>query len=405
MTNRPRQVFFGDISQARGFVSLPVAGLDISGNPRVFGGGVVGGVVSAASPFLFDNLCKVWVKIQGRDATPLKPTKQKGFIMPLDLTTINQPVTEIRDGLEYKHSDPNDLSLFTDRAVFERVPTLADIDGLPEAMNGYDAIFNRATGQLVDMRPIAKSYQLVPHQDMLAAQSRQLADSQLAGQRVQVVDRLFEAGKKAHRTIYFQDMKADVKSRAGSDSVVPRLDVFNSIDMSWAFQVFSGAYRDLCRNTLVFGGQKAYHQKKKHTRNLDTASLTGKAMLSLDMFTNQRELMDSWAATGLSERQFRDILEGSICQRPARPSDTEEKETVNKGLLDYLLYQYREETEELGETLWAGYNALTHWATHTLETPRAKKTQKSHDVTRQRNDRVRDVLASDAWQVLEGVAA
>lgn len=325
--------------------------------------------------------------------------------MPLDLTVTSQPVTEIRDGLEYKHSDPNDLSLFTERAVFERVPTLADIDGLPEAMNGYDAIFNRATGQLVDMRPIAKSYQLVPHQDMLAAQSRQLADSQLAGQRVQVVDRLFEAGKKAHRTIYFQDMKADVKSRAGSDSVVPRLDVFNSIDMSWAFQVFSGAYRDLCQNTLVFGGQKAYHQKKKHTRNLDTTALTGKAMLSLDMFTNQRELMDSWAATGLTERQFRNILEGTICQRPARPSDKDDAEPVNKGLLDYLLYQYREETEELGETLWAGYNALTHWATHTLETPRAKKTQKTHDVTRQRNDRVRDVLASDGWQELERVAA
>ena len=152
--------------------------------------------------------------------------------MPLDLTVTSQPVTEIRDGLEYKHNDPNDLSLFTERAVFERVPTLADIDGLPEAMDGYHAIFNRATCQLVDMRPIAKSYQLVPHQDMLAAQSRQLADSQLAGQRVQVVDRLFEAGKKAHRTIYFQDMKADVKSRAGQDSVVPRLDVFNSIDMS-----------------------------------------------------------------------------------------------------------------------------------------------------------------------------
>ena len=384
---------------------LPVAGLDISGNPRVFGGGVAG-VLFRQHPIFKLTIWASYALDSGGGVTRTnQPTKQKGHIMPLDLITTNQPVTKIRDGLEYKHSDPNDLSLFTERAVFERVPTLADIDGLPEAMDGYDAIFNRATGQLVDMRPIAKSYQLVPHQDMLAAQSRQLADSQLAGERVQVVDRLFEAGKKAHRTIYFQDMKADVKSRAGSDSVVPRLDVFNSIDMSWSFQVFSGAYRDLCRNTLVFGGQKAYHQKKKHTRNLDTASLTGKAMLSLDMFTNQRELMDSWAATGLTERQFRNILEGTICQRPARPSDKEDAEPVNKGLLDYLLYQYREESEELGATLWAGYNALTHWATHTLETPRAKKTQKSHDVTRQRNDRVRDVLASDAWQVLEGVAA
>ena len=42
----------GDISQAQGFCFLlPVAGLGISGNPRDFGGGVAGGVVSAASLF------------------------------------------------------------------------------------------------------------------------------------------------------------------------------------------------------------------------------------------------------------------------------------------------------------------------------------------------------------------
>lgn len=323
--------------------------------------------------------------------------------MPLDLITNNHSIKNIRDGIEYQHSDPFNLSLFTDRAVFERVPVLADIDGLPSNLAGYDAIYNRATGQLVDMRPVASSYQLVPHEKMLAAQAEQLADSPLSSQSVTVVDRLFEAGKKAHRTIYFSDLAYDVNSRAADDKVVPRLDVFNSIDMSWAFQVFSGQYRDLCRNTLVFGGEKAYHQKRKHTRNLDTASLTGKAVLSLDMFTGQRELMDNWCKTGLSERQFRAILEDTICQRPSRPSDDPDQKPVNKGLLDYLLYQFRDEATELGETLWAGYNALTHWSTHTLE--KGTSTQKQHDTQRKRADIVRDVLAGDAWKVLEQVAA
>jgi len=321
--------------------------------------------------------------------------------MPLDLVPHNRAVIKIRDGVEYTHKDPFDLSLFTDAAVFERVPVLADIDGLPKEMFGYNAVINRATGQLVDMRPIASSYQLVPHEKMLAAQAEQLADSPLSSQSVTVVDRLFEAGKKAHRTIYFSDLAYDVNSRAADDKVVPRLDVFNSIDMSWAFQVFSGQYRDLCRNTLVFGGEKAYHQKRKHTRNLDTASLTGKAVLSLDMFTGQRELMDSWCNTGLTERQFRAILEDTICQRPSRPSDDPDQKPINKGLLDYLLYQFRDEATELGETLWAGYNALTHWSTHTLDTPRAKTTQRQHDTQRQRNDAVRQVITSELW----GVAA
>lgn len=323
--------------------------------------------------------------------------------MPLDLTTQNGTVNAIRDGVEYVHSDPFNMDLFRQAAVFERVPVLADVDGMPSNLDGFSAIFNRATNQLVSMRPVPNSYQLVPHEKMLTAQAEQLQESQLSSQRVQVVDRLFEAGKKAHRTIYFSDMAADVKSRAGSDRVVPRLDVFNSVDMSWAFQVFSGAYRDLCRNTLVFGGQKAYHQKKKHTRNLDTTALTGKAVLSLDMFTGQRELMDRWAKIGLSELQFRNILEETICQRPARPSDNPEDKPVNKGLLDYLLYQYRDEREELGETMWTGYNALTHWATHTLE--KGSTNQKTHDVQRQRADKVRDILSGDAWQSLEMVAA
>lgn len=324
--------------------------------------------------------------------------------MPLDLTVTTGGLSNIRDGIQYEHSDPFDLSLFTDRAVFERQPVLADVDGLPQRLDGFSAIYNRASGELVSMRPVPNTYQLVPHQDMMMVQAEQLADSPLGG-RLRVVDRLFEAGKKAHRTIYFEDLKADVKSRTGQDSVVPRLDVFNSIDMSWSFQVFSGAYRDLCRNTLVFGGEKAYHQKKKHTRNLDTASLTGKAVLSLDMFQNQREQMDLWASLGLSSRQFADVLSETICKRDARPSDKPDEKPVNKALLDYLVYQFEDEAHELGETMWAGYNALTHWSTHTMDTPRSKKTQKQHDTQRVRANDVRSVLTSDAWQVLEGVAA
>ena len=333
----------------------------------------------------------------------------------LDLVPNNSRLSDIRDGIQYDHSDPFDLSLFTDRAVFERVPIEAQTywedktpygDTIqqvvePTKIDNYHAVLNKATGQLVDMRPIPKTYQLVPHQDMMKVQAQQLADSPLGG-RLRVVDRLFEAGKKAHRTIYFEDLKADVRSRQGSDSVVPRLDVFNSIDMSWSFQVFSGAYRDLCRNTLVFGGEKAYHQKRRHTRNLDTSALTGKAVLSLDMFQNQREQMDRWASLGLSSRQFVDVLSETICKRKARPSDGEEQ-PVNKSLLNYLGDQFEEEAKELGETMWAGYNALTHWSTHTLEKGREK--QKQHDAQRKRADMVRDVLTSEPWQVLEGVAA
>ena len=53
----------------------------------------------------------------------------------LDLIPNNSRVSDIRDGVQYEHGDPFDLSLFTDRAVFERQPVLADVDGLPQRLD------------------------------------------------------------------------------------------------------------------------------------------------------------------------------------------------------------------------------------------------------------------------------
>ena len=88
-----------------------------------------------------------------------------------------------------------------------------------------------------------------------------VADSGLPTSNLEIIDRLYDGGLRAHRTIMFHDLDAVVGN--SDDRVVCRMDVFNSVDMSWSFQIFSGAYRDLCRNTLVFGGEKAYHQKRK----------------------------------------------------------------------------------------------------------------------------------------------
>ena len=314
--------------------------------------------------------------------------------------------TPIRDGLEYETNDPRDTSLYISNCVFEPVPILADVDGLPQEMPRYFGLFNRSLGELLDMTPFKDSYNLVHHREVFEKQAEQLQASQLGGQRMRVIDRIFEGGKKAHRTIYFPDMTSEVNSRAAQDTVTPRLDVYNSIDKSWSFQVFSGAYRDLCRNTLVFGGEKSYHQKKKHTRNLDTEALTNKAVLSLDLFTNQRDQLNRWTGAGLSLNQFSDILADTICKREEKASDRfddVERPAVNKGLMDTLCDQYKEETIELGETMFAGYNALTHWSTHTLETKRSKKNQKQHDTQRMRSNLVRDVITSDSWRALEGV--
>jgi hypothetical protein len=334
----------------------------------------------------------------------------------LDLVETNMRDTGFRDvrgGISYHHNDIFDMSLYKAYSEFERVPISASIpsyDGMGEqqpdiveTMDGYNAVYNQATGRIVPMRPIADSYKLVPHQDMIREQARTIQEHpHFWVDNLKVVDRLFEEGKKAHRTVYFNDFKTDINSRQIDDAVTPRIDIYNSIDMSWAFQVFSGAYRELCRNSLVFGGAKAYHQKHRHTRGLDIRAMIGKAVFSLDMFTNQREKMNNWARTGLNSRDFEHILALSICKKeqPKAEMLQTDEPAVNKSLLNLLVEQYHEEAKELGETVWAGYNALTHWSTHTLETKNAKSNHKQHDVRRTRSDMVREVITSPEWEKL-----
>ena len=339
--------------------------------------------------------------------------------MPLDIITSDDRVKITGDRMELIHSDINDISIYEKFGAIRRVPVEAikpynnePTISEPVPMPNYSALMNEATGDILDTRPVAKSYNLVPHDGLFQQHAGMLDAGELPTNNVEVHDRLYDGGLRAHRTIYFNDLEKQIGD--STDLVRCRVDVFNSVDMSWAFQVFSGAYRDLCRNTLVFGGQKSYQQKAKHTRNLSPTAMLTKASNGLEMWTSQGQQMQNWAGAKMTLEQFGQILGETICKKNTLASNAGQGSKVNEKLMNYLLHRFREEQKELGSTMWAGYNALTHWATHTNEQwegddgkvrQSGTKTAKTHMVQRKRNDDVRAILNSNSWNYLEQVAA
>ena len=67
-----------------------------------------------------------------------------------------------------------------------------------------------------------------------------------------------------------------------------------------------------------------------------------------------------------------------------------------------MLERFKEERQELGQTLWAGYNALTHWATHL---PDATNNGRNERKRYQRNEQVRQIVDGPSWRYLEGLAS
>ena len=321
----------------------------------------------------------------------------------------------IQDGLEFTHSNPLDVDFFRELGSVQK-EAMYDREG--RLVEGYYALKNSKTQELIGSPPVAKTYKLVDHALAFQEQARSILDNpSLPHDNLTVVDRIFDDGRRATRAVYFNDLTFDIDGRG--QGITARADIINSVDMSWAFQVFSGAYRDYCRNTCVFGGQKAYHQKRKHTANLSVSAMIAKSTLGLGMFNSHRDQMNAWKTIDLHPSQWVEILENTVCKKggEAAQLSTDKSTRVNGRLLDYLNHRFQEEQRELGSSMWAGYNALTHWATHVDETweredENGKVTELStsrgnsnpHRVRLQREAKVRNVLESPQWLALEQAA-
>ena len=328
---------------------------------------------------------------------------------------------KIPNGIELTHDNVKDVSLFEHLGDVTKVNLYHNSTDeinivTDEKLENYYGLINKKTDKLLKCRPVSSTYKLIQHTDLFMQQADMLLNhSDLPTDNVTVCDKIYENGRRASRSIHFNDLKMNVGKN--NDSVTCRLDVFNSVDQSWSFQVFSGAYRDLCRNTQVFGGEKAYQQNHKHTSGLEVNQMLSKASTSLQSWNENKAQMLQWKNTPLSEEKFVKFLADTLCK--VKNADgvrvlKDEKYRVNQKQLNYLTQLYQNEVKDCGENLWGGYNTLTHWSTHTKENyvdvdgkdqiSGNSKTQ--HTVQHNRQRIVRDLLNSDEWATLEheGVA-
>jgi hypothetical protein len=262
-------------------------------------------------------------------------------------------------------------------------------------------------------RPRSDKYKVINPKLLYDRHAEKLLESDLPTKNIEVTDWSFDNGAKSLRTTKFNDLDFQI---GGGDSVKARQDIFTSLDLSWRFQVFNGGYRSLCENTCVFGGEKLYHQKKKHTKGISVESILTKLDKSLEQFYNNKDEMLKWRDTKVTDEQVAKLFSETICKKPL--ADLKKKNdpnisVINQKLFDYLMYRFWEEVPSLGKNLWAVYNALTHWSTHTdaewerqndkgvfvlLKTSRGSSDKNL--VATRRQDAVREVLSSDEWKKL-----
>jgi hypothetical protein len=264
------------------------------------------------------------------------------------------------------HNDINNLDAFKldIKEVWE--PTIETKFG-PVKLEGQKILFEK--NSLAPLgRSRSKQYKLIDPKKLFSSHAKKLiSDNKINMNNIEVHDSIFEGGKKQKRSIIFKDYS--IKDNSGS-TVFMRSDTYNSVDMSWMFQNHTGAFRDSCANGCVFGGQRLYHTKQKHTLNLNIPSILKQVSETLEIWANNKDTMKKYMDIKMDYKQVAFLLCETICKKINSLSKygIQEKVSVNKKLLEYFLNKFDEQQGALGDTVWNFYNCLTYYSSHINDT-------------------------------------
>ena len=317
--------------------------------------------------------------------------------------------------MHIQHNNLLDVSAFDMpiKKVINPPITLPNIDGIqtPTLMDDQVVVYRPDTMDILG-RSRSKKYKVVEPTELYSAHAKKLLEQKdLPLSDVIVDDYVYEGGRKQKRTVTFPSLT----KRIENSEVAMRSDIFNSVDMSWMYQAFAGAYRDLCRNSLVFGGQRMYHIKQKHTTGLNVLSTLKSVGNTFQLFNENSDLMDKMLKQEISLKTMAHILANNICKKKENSKKLldDTSISVNYKLLDYFIDKIEQESGNLGYTVWNLYNALTHWSTHIDDTferiddkgdakeiKMSRAGSKEHTARTKREDKVREFMNSEDWASL-----
>ena len=170
-------------------------------------------------------------------------------------------------------------------------------------------------------------------------------------------DFLFENGRKWKRQVLIKDLTIEPKV---GDIVNFQNTTKSSHDLSLPNITDSTPNRFACSNGMVTAIWQLIFAFR-HTRNFEVDVLSNIFEESAKKFLEMEPYFNSMGQKKVSVSDVEHSLKQTICKRKA----TKKKNIDHKEkLLGWLLEQYAKETQLLGNTVWAFYNALTHWATH-----------------------------------------
>lgn len=170
-------------------------------------------------------------------------------------------------------------------------------------------------------------------------------------------DYMFEGSAKFRRDIILKDLT--IEPRKG-DIVNFRSSCSSSHDGSWSTTGNCTPERLACLNGMVQPVWNVIH-KFRHTQNFYIDDLKTYFKICAQHFNEMEPYFKKMGNIGVKRHDVASELKRALCKR--NPSKRN-KSNYNEKLYEWLMHTFDVESKDLGTTLWAFYNTLTHWSSH-----------------------------------------
>ncbi len=193
---------------------------------------------------------------------------------------------------------------------------------------------------------VGQGYNVVQNGDIIPDYERAIYRSQLDTTDMKRDIQQSHGGARTVVTYTFPEHRIQIKE---NDDMDLKISVLNSYDGSWKFMSLVGAMRLACLNGQVIGDFFSSFYGK-HTKSLDTDIAVDKLEHSLDVYMKNAELWKLYPTTAVSELQAYNVFLNLAGE--------------SKVLLSLLQDIHAKYVEEMGSNLWALFNTMTDWSSH-----------------------------------------
>lgn len=236
--------------------------------------------------------------------------------------------------------------------------------------SGHKGIVRVDTGEILAIH--GEGYNLSSNEQIMTQFVEALVNSGLNLDGARVTNELSHGGARMFSKITLPSHRLVIRT---GDEVDLQISVVNSYDGWSALRSIFGGFRLLCSNGMVVG-TKMWEGYGRHTTNLDISAAANRLHNVASSYSEVGKVWTQWSASRILEGQFETIAEAVTPVEKSRET---------------LVEQFRAESVDLGPTVWAAYNALTNWSTHTSSTRKgAEQTQAAGRF--QREEQVRKVM-------------